>query len=32
MGNTPLPAINEPFYRRKPAGATKKSDRAAAKS
>jgi choline dehydrogenase len=25
MGNTPLPAINEPFYRRKPAGAAKKS-------
>jgi choline dehydrogenase len=32
MGNTPLPAINEPFYRRKPAGAAKKSDRATAKS
>jgi choline dehydrogenase len=32
MGNTPLPAINEPFYRRKPAGAARKSDRAAAKS
>jgi choline dehydrogenase len=31
MGNTPLPAVNEPFYRRKPAGAAKKSYRAAAK-
>jgi choline dehydrogenase len=30
LGNTPLPAINEPFYRREPAGAAKKSTRAAA--
>jgi choline dehydrogenase len=31
MGNTPLPPINEPFYRREPAGAANKPSRAAAK-
>ncbi len=31
MGNTPLPAIDEPFFRREPAGAANQRRRAAAK-